>query len=120
MMGLLPAEAIRRALEAGADIIGTNCGNGMERMIDIVKEIRAAYPDVFILVHANAGLPVLVDGVDTFPETPVMMTSYVPALVEAGANIIGGCCGTTPAHIKMLAQKIQALPQSSIVPPNII
>ena len=106
MMGLLPSEAVRAAVDAGADIVGTNCGNGMERMIDIVKEIRADFPDVFILVHANAGLPVLVDGVSTFPETPKMMATCVPALLEAGANIIGGCCGTTPAHIKAMKEKI--------------
>jgi len=102
MMGLLPSDAVRAAVDAGADIVGSNCGNGMERMIDIVKEIRAEYPDVFILVHANAGLPVLVDGASTFPETPEMMASCVPALLEAGANIVGGCCGTTPAHIKAM------------------
>jgi len=109
MMGLSPSDAIRAAVDAGADIIGTNCGNGMERMVDIVKEIRAEFPDTFILVHANAGLPVLVDGVDTFPETPQIMAKYVPALIEAGANIIGGCCGTTPAHIKAIKLKIESL-----------
>ena len=103
MMGLRPIEACRRALEAGADIIGTNCGNGPERMINIVKEIRTAFPDTFILVHANAGLPVVVNGKDTFSETPEIMASHVPALIEAGANIIGGCCGTTPAHIEAIA-----------------
>jgi len=109
MMGLLPAEAVRAAVEAGADIVGTNCGNGMERMIDIVKEIRAEFPDVFILVHANAGLPVLVDGASVFPETPEMMASCVPALVQAGANIVGGCCGTTPAHIMAMKQAVDQL-----------
>ena len=102
MMGLSPADAIRAALDAGADIVGTNCGNGMERMIDIVKEIRAEFPGTFVLVHANAGLPVLTDGVDTFPETPLIMASYVPTLLEAGVNIVGGCCGTTPEHIRMI------------------
>ena len=106
MMGLLPVEAIRRALEAGADIIGTNCGNGMERMVDIVKEIRGAFPDAFILAQANAGLPIVENGQDIFPETPETMASYVPALIEAGVNIIGGCCGTTPAHIKAIAAAI--------------
>ena len=109
MMGLLPSEAVRAAVEAGADIVGTNCGNGMERMIDIVKEIRAEFPDVFILVHANAGLPVLVDGASVFPETPEMMASCVPALVQAGANIVGGCCGTTPAHIMAMKQAVDQL-----------
>ena len=107
MMGLSPADAIRMALETGADIIGTNCGNGMERMIDIVKEIHTEFPEAFILVQANAGLPVLVDGVVKFPETPEIMASYIPALIEAGANIVGGCCGTTPKHIKAIAVALQ-------------
>ena len=107
MMGLSPVDAVRAALQAGADIVGTNCGNGMERMIDIVKEIRAEFPDTLILVHANAGLPVLVDGVSTFPETPEMMAACIPELIEAGVNIAGGCCGTTPAHIKAMKEALR-------------
>ena len=99
MMGVDPETAAEAALEAGADIIGTNCGNGIERMIDIVKIMKAAYPDALILVHANAGLPENIDGVDVFPETPEMMAANVRELIEAGANVIGGCCGTTPDHI---------------------
>lgn len=106
MMGVSPVEAARAALEAGADIIGANCGNGAERMIEIVREMRAAYPDTPILVHANAGLPQNVDGVDVYPESPEVMASYVKGLIEAGANIIGGCCGTTPAHIKAIKEAI--------------
>lgn len=99
MMGAGPVDAVKAAIEAGADIVGANCGNGIERMIEIVKEIRAAEPSIPILVHANAGLPENVNGVDVFPETPEMMAANVAELIEAGANIIGGCCGTTPAHI---------------------
>ncbi|MHC4871920.1 MAG: homocysteine S-methyltransferase family protein [Planctomycetota bacterium] len=102
MMGVSPADAAKACLDAGADIVGTNCGNGIERMIDIVKEMRAAAPDTPILVHANAGLPENKDGVDVFPETPEDMAGQVGALVEAGANIIGGCCGTTPDHISAM------------------
>ncbi|MBA7527958.1 Bifunctional homocysteine S-methyltransferase/5,10-methylenetetrahydrofolate reductase [subsurface metagenome] len=109
MMGVSPTEAAKASIAAGADIIGTNCGNGMERMIEIVKELRDAAPDTPILVHANAGLPTLVDGEDVFPETPEQMAEFVPGIIEAGANIIGGCCGTTPAHIKAIKEKIQSL-----------
>jgi 5-methyltetrahydrofolate--homocysteine methyltransferase len=109
MMGLSPLDATRLALDAGADIIGTNCGNGMERMIDIVKEIRNAFPDAYILVHANAGIPVLVDGVDTFPEIPEIMASYIPKLLEAGVNIVGGCCGTTPEHIRAIKKTVDTV-----------
>ncbi len=109
MMGVSPTEAAQACVEAGADIIGSNCGNGMERMIDVVKEIHQAAPGTPILVHANAGLPQNVDGVDVFPDTPEQMASYVPALIEAGANIIGGCCGTTPDHIRAIKEKVQDL-----------
>ena len=107
MMGLSPVDAVRAALDAGADIVGTNCGNGMERMIDIVREIHAEFPDAFILVQANAGIPVLTDGVTTFPETPEMMAACIPDLLQAGANIVGGCCGTTPEHIKAIKKAIE-------------
>lgn len=109
MMGVAPADAATACVAAGADIIGTNCGNGMERMVDIVREMRVACPDTPILVHANAGLPKNVNGVDVFPETPEDMARQVPALVRAGANIVGGCCGTTPAHIKAMAAAAKAL-----------
>lgn len=99
MMGATPTQTVKATLEAGADVVGTNCGNGIELMIEIVKEMRAANPDCFILCHANAGLPQNIDGVDVFPETPEMMADQLPGLIDAGCNIVGGCCGTTPAHI---------------------
>lgn len=106
MMGVSPEQAAEEMVEAGADIIGTNCGNGIERMIEIVKVMRATAPDTPILVHANAGLPKNVNGVDTFPETPEDMARQVGGLVEVGANIIGGCCGTTPAHIQAMKEAV--------------
>lgn len=109
MMGVTPTEAAKAAIDAGADIIGTNCGNGFRQMIDIVKEMRTVNKEIPILVHANAGLPHTVDGVDVFPETPEMMAELVPEIVKAGANIIGGCCGTTPAHIKAIKEAIEKL-----------
>jgi 5-methyltetrahydrofolate--homocysteine methyltransferase len=106
MMGVSPTDAAKAMIKAGADIIGTNCGNGIERMIEIVKEMRKVSKTVPILVHANAGLPHNVDGKDVFPETPEDMAKQVPGLVAAGANIIGGCCGTTPAHIKAIKEAV--------------
>ena len=106
MMGVSPADAMEACIGAGADIAGTNCGNGIERMIEIVREMRAVSPDMPILVHANAGLPDNVDGKDVFPDTPEDMAKLIPELIAAGANIIGGCCGTTPAHIKAIKAAI--------------
>lgn len=107
MMGTSPQQATSEAIAAGADIVGTNCGNGFERMIEIVKQIKTAAQNKPILIHANAGLPHNVDGVDIFPETPQDMASRVREIIEAGANIIGGCCGTTPEHISAIKKVVQ-------------
>lgn len=109
MMGLSPAQAAQAAIQAGAQIIGPNCGNGMKQMIEIVKEMRAAAGTTPILVHANAGLPRNVNGVDVFPEGPEEMAGQVKALVDAGAGIVGGCCGTTPAHIQAIRNVVDTL-----------
>ncbi|HPT32474.1 MAG TPA: homocysteine S-methyltransferase family protein [Prolixibacteraceae bacterium] len=107
MMGISPAEMIQPLKEAGATILGANCGNGMSGMVDIVAEIRRADPDVPVLVHANAGMPVYKDGHTHFPESPEETASFVKALSAAGANIIGGCCGTTPEHIRRIREAMQ-------------
>ena len=102
MMGVAPSEMVQPLIDAGASVIGANCGNGIEGMVAIVKEIRQTDNEIPILVHANAGMPVYRDGETVFPESPEEMASHLDALVMAGANIIGGCCGTTPAHITCL------------------
>jgi 5-methyltetrahydrofolate--homocysteine methyltransferase len=106
MMGVDPVSAMNASIEAGADIVGANCGNGFERMIDIVSQMRSANKTIPILVHANAGLPKNVDGGIVFPETPQDMAALAPKLAAAGANIIGGCCGTTPAHITAIKKAL--------------
>ncbi|MBN2812640.1 MAG: homocysteine S-methyltransferase family protein [Bacteroidales bacterium] len=104
MMGVTPEQMTEELVKAGASIIGTNCGNGMAQMIGIVKAIRLVNNTIPILVHANAGAPIYRDGKTVFPETPEQMASYVCAVIDAGANIIGGCCGTTPAHISLMVE----------------
>ncbi|MEX2370729.1 MAG: homocysteine S-methyltransferase family protein [Bacteroidales bacterium] len=107
MMGTTPAETVEMLTEEGADIIGANCGNGIAGMIEIVKQIRAVNKEIPVLVHANAGLPVLRDGESVFPETAVEMAAQIWELVAAGANIVGGCCGTTPEHISRMAAVVR-------------
>jgi 5-methyltetrahydrofolate--homocysteine methyltransferase len=99
MMGVSPTEMVQNLIDAGAELIGANCGNGIAGMVGIVEEIRKANPDIPILVHANAGMPVYQDGETVFPEKPEEMAALVPKIIAAGANVIGGCCGTTPEHI---------------------
>jgi len=109
MMGVKPDRAAKQAAAAGADIVGANCGNGIDNMIEITKQMRAAVPGVPILIHANAGAPVVENGKTIFKETPEYMASRVKDLIEAGANIIGGCCGTNPDHIAAMAKVARAL-----------
>ncbi|NBC83468.1 MAG: methionine synthase [Bacteroidetes bacterium] len=107
MMGITPTDATHTLMNEGVDIIGANCGNGIEGMIGIVKEIRSVAKDIPVLIHANAGIPEYRDGRTVFPESPEEMAGYVTRLVDAGANIVGGCCGTTPEHIRHIADKLQ-------------
>jgi 5-methyltetrahydrofolate--homocysteine methyltransferase len=107
MMGVSTDEMVKAVKEAGASIIGSNCGNGFEQMIEIIRDIRNVDPSTPILVQANAGLPIYKDGKTIYPDTPEMMSPRVNELINSGANIIGGCCGTTPAHIRALANEIK-------------
>ena len=107
MMGISPEVAALEAAAAGADVIGTNCGNGIENMIEIVRLMRAAVPDRPILAQPNAGMPELVDGVTVYPETPEYMSSRAGELIAAGATIVGGCCGTTPQHMAAIAEAVR-------------
>jgi 5-methyltetrahydrofolate--homocysteine methyltransferase len=106
MMGVSPAEMVISMKEAGAHIVGSNCGNGIEEMIGIARAIRAADHRIPIMIQPNAGTPELIDGKTVFRESPEFMASFVPQLIKAGANIIGGCCGTTPEHIRRMAKII--------------
>ncbi len=99
MMGVRPAVFAARMAEAGADVLGTNCGTGIDDMIPIVQEMRANACGLPLMAMPNAGMPVMEHGQTVFRETPAQMAGKVLRLVEAGATIVGGCCGTGPAHI---------------------
>jgi 5-methyltetrahydrofolate--homocysteine methyltransferase len=109
MMGISPSEMTTTLVESGASIVGANCGNGIADMIDIVKEIRRINSSIPILIHANAGKPVYIDGATSFPENPDDMANRVSEIIDAGANIIGGCCGTTPSHIRKIREVVNNL-----------
>lgn len=109
MMGVSPTEMVQELIPGGVDIIGANCGNGIEGMVEIVKEIRSVDSLIPILVHANAGMPIYEDGKTVFPESPEQTAGFVKAIVKAGVNVIGGCCGTTPEHIRQIAGVVSGL-----------
>lgn len=109
MMGVSPTDMVNTLIDAGAELIGANCGNGISDMIEIVEEIRKANSGIPILIHANAGMPHYHDGQTVFPETPDEMSVLVPKIVAAGANIVGGCCGTTPDHICRVREEVDKI-----------
>jgi len=106
MMGVKPHDAAREFDEAGADIIGANCGAGIADMTDVVQALRSATSKP-IWAKANAGLPELVDGETVYRESPESMAENLPRLLDAGANLVGGCCGTGPEHIRALSTAIR-------------
>lgn len=107
MMGVAPTDMVRDIIEAGAEMIGANCGNGIKDMVGIVDEIRSINKDIPVLVHANAGMPIYKDGKTVFPETPDEMAGFIQKIMDAGVNVVGGCCGTTPDHICKISEVVR-------------
>ena len=105
MMGVSPAQAAETLLEAGADVVGANCEITAEDMPGLVAEFRKA-TDAPLVMQPNAGQPHLTGGHTVYQETPESFASFMPAVVAAGAGVVGGCCGTTPAHIAALSQAL--------------
>jgi len=107
MWGESPAEVARNLLEAGADVVGMNCGRGPDRAIAIIREMRAA-TDGPLIAYPNAGLPVTKGDQTTYELGPEAMAKDYPALLDAGCNIVGACCGSGPEHIRLIAEVVRS------------
>ena len=105
MMGNSPETCVRKAESAGASLIGANCGTGIEDYVPLAPVLRELTSQP-LWMKANAGVPQLVGGRVTYPLTPEQYASFVPALVEAGVDVIGGCCGTDPRFIREVGKSI--------------
>jgi 5-methyltetrahydrofolate--homocysteine methyltransferase len=106
MMGVTPERAVEESLKAGAHLVGANCGTGPDHLIEVIRRMKAAAPGAFLLAMPNAGMPVLENGKTVFKESPAQMGDKAPLLVKAGANIVGGCCGTGPEHIRAMRRAV--------------
>ena len=102
MMGVTPGQAAETLTEAGADVLGCNCGIGIDNYIKVAALYRAA-TDKPIWVKANAGMPEVEGGQVVYKMKPEEFAEKAKELIQAGANIVGGCCGTSPAFIQALA-----------------
>lgn len=108
IFGASPERAARDLEVAGAKLLGTNCGTGPETMVEVVRALRAA-TTLPLVCRPNAGLPVYTSSGVRYPGSPEEMSAQVPALAEAGASIVGGCCGTTEAHVRAISTEIRRL-----------
>ncbi len=105
MMGVTPEQAAREIEAAGADAVGANCGIGSAQGVEIAKLMQTA-TKLPLWVKPNAGLPQLVNGKTVFPETPEEFVKNALLIAKLGVKFVGGCCGTTPAHIRLLASSL--------------
>lgn len=108
MMGVKPAQAVERLSTLGVRIIGANCGRGVDEMRIIAKELVGARPEgVFIIAQSNAGMPVLIGDTFHYQGTPEEMGAFAQEMSELGVNIIGSCCGSTPAHTAAISAALK-------------
>ena len=106
MWGTSPEDAATGLRNAGADVIGSNCGNGIDKMIEIAEQMRNVV-DCPIVIQSNAGIPAYKDGDIIYPETPEYMAERYKILAEIPVQMLGGCCGTTPEHIRALKEAVK-------------
>ena len=107
MWGESPSDVARSLLAAGADVVGMNCGRGPDRAIVIIREMRKV-TDAPLVAYPNAGLPITTGDTVTYELGPEAMAREYPALLDAGCNIVGACCGSNPEHIRRIAEVVRS------------
>jgi 5-methyltetrahydrofolate--homocysteine methyltransferase len=120
VMGVTPAQAVETLWPMGLFAIGGNCGEGVQVMMPVLTEMRAALEDMAgsdgqekpasraLIAKPNAGLPQLVEGETVFDLEPKDLAAFVPRFVELGAQVIGGCCGSSPRHIAAIVAALHS------------
>ncbi len=106
LYGHTPALAVRALKQAGADVVGVNCGVGPQATLEVLEEVAAAAEGTPVAVMPNAGLPHFVDGRFLYMSSPEYFGEFAARAIAAGATIVGGCCGTTPAHIQAMRERL--------------
>jgi methionine synthase I (cobalamin-dependent)/5,10-methylenetetrahydrofolate reductase len=121
LLGDPPEKVVRELAAAGADVVGVNCSGGPAQLLRLLKSMHHALESVgtthpYLWIKPNAGWPEQVGGRIMYPADPEYFGDYALAFCEAGANIVGGCCGTTPAHIAAMRQALDQNPQGCGMP----
>lgn len=107
MMGTSPQDAWESLQDTDIQGFGVNCGEGMEKYLNLVPILRS-FTTLPFMVKPNAGVPEMVDGETRYTETPSDFQRMIPGIIDAGVNLIGGCCGTTPEHIRVIREAVDA------------
>ena len=107
MMGVKPADVVKKYKAMGAVLVGANCGTTLENMETIIKEYSAAEAGFPLWAKPNAGMPRLEDGQTVYDVTPERMAEFARKYVLLGARVVGGCCGSTPEHVAAIAQAVK-------------
>jgi 5-methyltetrahydrofolate--homocysteine methyltransferase len=102
MMGVSPEQAVEAMVAWGADAVGGNCGNGPDELVPVIEKMRTVDPDAVLVAKSNAGMPELVDMRAVYRADPPSMAAYGVQLHEAGARIVGACCGSSPDHLRAM------------------
>lgn len=110
LLGDSPEKVAREIHNAGADVIGINCSGGPNQLLNILKLMKRSLPNALYSVMPNAGWPEQVEGRIMYPAGPAYFGEYAASFWQAGASVVGGCCGTTPEHISAMAKMINTLP----------
>ena len=97
-----------RSPPAGATAVGGNCGNGPEELVPVIEKMRAAFPDATIVAKGNVGVPQLVGMAVEYPTTPDTMADFARRFRNAGADVVGACCGSTPPHLQAMAEALRS------------
>jgi len=114
LLGDDPTKVAQTLAQSGADVIGVNCSGGPAQLLRILKQMKHAVPHGKFWVKPNAGWPEQVGGRIMYPADPEYFGEYALSLREAGANVVGGCCGTTPQHIAAMKKALESAPAPSV------
>jgi 5-methyltetrahydrofolate--homocysteine methyltransferase len=109
MMGVTPEQALKALTALGATAIGGNCGNGPDEIMAVIRKMHAANPDAILVAKSNAGMPELVKGKAVYQAKPNDMAKYAREIRDAGARVIGACCGSSPAHLKAMSDVLTSV-----------
>ncbi len=116
--GHSPSLVVRALKQAGADVVGVNCGVGPQPLLEVIEDVLAAAEGTPVSAMPNAGLPQFVEGRYVYLASPQYFAEFAARAIELGVKLVGGCCGTTPAHVKAMRERLASHLPAEKLPPG--